>query len=69
MPYHGLLASQASRLEALKSRHAALSKHIDQLMLHPSSEDEEVKEMKVRKLSLKDEIQELEDGLKDAVRA
>lgn len=60
MPYHGLLASQASRLEALKSRHAALSHRIEQVMLHPSSEDKEVKELKLKKLHIKDEIQELE---------
>lgn len=69
MPYHGLLASQASRLEALKSRHSALSHRIEQVMQHPSSDDEEVKELKVKKLHIKDEMQELEEELKDAIRA
>lgn len=64
MPYHGLLASQASRLEALKSRHAALSHRIEKVMLHPSSEDEEVKELKLKKLYIKDEIQQLEDAIR-----
>ena len=61
MPYHGLLASQASRLEALKSRHAALSHRIEQEQQRAASDDIGVTRLKRQKLYLKDMIQELED--------
>ena len=61
MPYHGLLASQVSRLEALKSRHAALSHHIEKEQQHTSADDHSIVQMKKEKLYLKDEIEELEE--------
>ncbi len=61
MPYHGLLASQASRLEALKSRHTALSHHIEKEQQHASSEDHQIKELKLARLHIKEEIEVLEE--------
>lgn len=69
MSHHGLLASQANRLEALRSRHAALSHRIESVMRHSSSDDEEIKELKRKKLYIKDEMSELQDELKDVARA
>lgn len=61
MPHHGLLASQASRLEALKTRHSALAQQIEKERLHISIDDFQLKGMKLQKLHLKEQIQELED--------
>ncbi len=66
MPYHGLLASQASRLEALKSRHAALSHRIEQEQYHFSVPDHEIKQLKRQRLFMKDEMEELEEELEEA---
>lgn len=62
MPYHGLLASQASRLEALKSRHAALSHHIEKEQQHSSTEDHDIYDMKKERLHIKDQIELLEEA-------
>lgn len=69
MAYHSVLASQASRLEALKSRHAALSYHIKEEQQYLSSHDEDVKQMKLKRLIMKEEIQELEENIQETASA
>lgn len=66
MPYHGLLASQASRLESLKSRHTALSNRIEMEQSHYSLSDQQIRQMKQERLFMKEEIEELEDELQEA---
>lgn len=60
MPHHGMLASQSSRLEALKTRHSALSHRVEKEQQSAAANDSDIKEWKRQKLLLKDEISELE---------
>ncbi len=60
MPHHGLLASQASRLEALKSRHAALTHHIEKEQQHLSVSDLDLVRSKKERLRMKDQMVEIE---------
>lgn len=50
--------SRDSHIQALSARHEALSQKIEEQFLHPSVSDEELYEMKARKLRLKDEIEQ-----------
>jgi hypothetical protein len=48
-----------SHLAELERRHQAIEKQIETEILHPSTDDLKLREMKRKKLSLKDEIQKL----------
>ncbi|MHB2165512.1 YdcH family protein [Alsobacter sp. R-9] len=48
-----------SHLAELERRHQALEKEIEQELLHPSSDDLRLVELKRRKLQLKDEIERI----------
>lgn len=48
-----------SHLAELERRHQALEKEIEQELLHPSSDDLRLLELKRRKLQLKDEIERI----------
>lgn len=65
MPHHGLLASQVSRLESLKSRHAALSHRIEQEQQHFSLSDQDIKHLKKQRLYMKEQIEELRDEVEE----
>lgn len=57
--------SLQSHLTELEKRHEALDRELASMIACPSSQDEEISEMKRRKLQLKDEIARLKsDGLK-----
>ena len=45
------------RLEALKTRHAALSALLDSEMKHPAPSDVALKRLKLQKLRIKEEIE------------
>ncbi len=51
-----------SHLVELQRRHAVLDKAIKEAMHHPSADPLEIKDLKRRKLLLKDEIARLKDG-------
>lgn len=53
--------STLSHLNALAERHEQLEKQITQELQHPSYDELKVRELKRRKLELKDEIARLED--------
>ena len=54
--------SVQSHLAELERRHQALDKEIETELLHPSTDELRVKELKRRKLHLKDEIERLRIG-------
>ena len=52
-----------SHLAELERRHQALEKEIEQELLHPSSDDLRLVELKRRKLHLKDEIERIRQAV------
>lgn len=59
MHYRGLMSSEPGRLEALRSRHAALKELIRQEQKHPATEGDILKRLKLEKLKLKEEIEQI----------
>lgn len=45
------------RLEALKNRHAALSAQLENEMKHPSASEMALKQLKIEKLRIKEELE------------
>jgi hypothetical protein len=56
--------STQTHLEALKAKHKALETQLADAIAHASSSDQELAEIKHRKLQIKDEIQMLEARLR-----
>ena len=56
-----------AHLEALKSKHKACEAQFAEAIAHASSSDQEIAEIKHRKLQLKDEITTIELKLRSAV--
>jgi hypothetical protein len=52
--------SLQDRIEALKEKHAALERAIDEENAHPSPNDEAISDLKRQKLRIKDELFQLE---------
>lgn len=50
-------ATSQIRLEALRARHAMLSQRIDEAQRQPSMSDMTLRQLKARKLKLRDEIE------------
>jgi hypothetical protein len=48
-----------ARIETLEKKHGALEAELHTAMLHPSTEDTEIQELKRQKLKIKDEIERL----------
>jgi hypothetical protein len=55
--------SLQSHLSELERRHEAIDKEIESELLHPSTDDLTLREMKRRKLCLKDEIEKLKHAV------
>jgi hypothetical protein len=55
--------SLQSHLSELQAKHSILERELQDAMAHPSSSDQELAELKRKKLKLKDEISRLEDQL------
>ena len=55
-----------AQLEALKEQHKQLEADLADALLHSSSSDQEIADLKHRKLALKDEIAALEVKLRSA---
>jgi hypothetical protein len=51
-------SSQSSRLQALRDKHANLSRQIDQIRKYPAANDLYLRRMKIEKLRIKDEIED-----------
>jgi hypothetical protein len=51
--------SLTSHLEELRKKHAAIAQEIEDEQRHPGADDLNIKQMKVRKLHLKEEIERL----------
>ena len=49
----------ANHIQALRERHAALDRQIEDLQKHPGSEDIDIKKLKFDKLRVKDELARL----------
>ena len=58
--------STQAHLEALKSKHKACKAQLAEAIAHASASDQEIAQIKHRKLLLKDEIVELEGKLRSA---
>lgn len=58
--------STQTHLEALKSKHKACEAQLAEAIAHASASDQEIAQIKHRKLLLKDEIVELEGKLRSA---
>lgn len=58
--------STQTHLEALKSKHKACEAQLAEAIAHASASDQEIAQIKHRKLVLKDEIVELEGRLRSA---
>jgi hypothetical protein len=56
--------STQAHLEALKAKHQACEAQLAEVIAHTSSSDQEIAEIKHRKLQLKDEIATLEIKLR-----
>ena len=54
---HHAASSSNNRLNALKARHAALSRDIDDMMKHAAISDFDLRRKKVERLRIKEEIQ------------
>ncbi len=62
MPSQTQASAQTARLEALRARHASLSYMIESEQGQPSSNDWHLRDLKVKRLRLKEEI----EGIRDA---
>lgn len=51
-----------SHLAELERRHKALDRELNEAINHPSAKDDEIADIKRRKLNLKDEIARLKSG-------
>ena len=58
--------STQTHLDALKSKHKACEAQLAEAIAHASASDQEIAQIKHRKLLLKDEIVELEGKLRSA---
>lgn len=47
----------SNRLEALKKRHSAISRELEEEHKHPAATDFDIRRLKIEKLKIKDEIQ------------
>lgn len=54
--------TQSPRIEALMARHAELERQIQRELKRPAMSETLIRELKARKLRLKDEIQEVHSG-------
>jgi Uncharacterized small protein len=54
--------SLQSHIQELERRHAAIERQLEGVVHHPSVDEAEVRELKRRKLHLKDEIAKLQSG-------
>lgn len=61
--------STQTHLEALKTKHRACEAQLAEAVSHASSSDQEIAEIKHRKLQLKDEIAGLEARLRSSAAA
>lgn len=61
--------STQTHLEALKTKHKACEAQLSEAISHASASDQEIAEIKHRKLQLKDEIAELEASLRATAAA
>lgn len=61
--------STQTHLDALKAKHKACEEQLADAVSHASSSDQEVAEIKHRKLQLKDEIAAIESRLRSSVSA
>ena len=61
--------STQTHLEALKAKHKACEVQLAEAVSHASASDQEIAEIKHRKLALKDEIAVLEAGLRATAAA
>jgi hypothetical protein len=52
-------SAESTRLEALRSRHAAISREIEDSMKHLAVSDLDIRRMKSERLLLKDEMEEI----------
>ena len=57
MTARGLSATHSNRLTALREKHAALSARIEQAQKSPSTTDFYLKQLKKRRLQIKEEIE------------
>lgn len=55
-----------AHLNALKAKHRALEVQLSEALVHPSTSDWEIAELKQQKLLLKDQISALEASLRSA---
>ncbi|MCB9988776.1 MAG: DUF465 domain-containing protein [Rhodospirillales bacterium] len=53
-----VMSSQSSRLEALQSKHAALALRIEEEQKHPFMNDTRLRDLKLKKLKVKEAIEE-----------
>ena len=54
-----LSGAMKSRLESLQTRHAQICRRLDEANKHPAFTDTEARRLKMEKLRLKDEMEEL----------
>lgn len=59
MSARGLQTASASRIEALRQKHAALSARIEEAQNKPSTPDTILRQLKKQKLYLKEEIEQI----------
>ena len=55
--YRGMSQAQKGHLEALKSRHVALSRRIEEEQGRPAASNALIRKLKAEKLKLKDQIE------------
>lgn len=55
-------ATNPQRVEALMARHAELEQQIHRELKRPAMSEDLIRELKMRKLKLKDEIEEVRSG-------
>jgi hypothetical protein len=58
-----------THLDALKAKHKACEAQLAETMIHASASDQEIAEIKHRKLQFKDEIADIEARLSSGVSA
>jgi len=55
----GLISSQPGRLESLRAKHEALKERIHEELKHPATGGDILKRLKLEKLRVKEEIEEI----------
>lgn len=58
MQTRALVSSQNARLQALRSKHAAIQDQLHEEQKHPAATDDLIRRLKLEKLKIKDEIEE-----------